>query len=108
MKTALLVVFALLVFVPIAHAQRSESGAPTAIVGKPIYTSDGAEIGRVINLGSYGTQTGMIAEIGTALGFGARLVFVPKDLAVVHADRVVLKISSDRLSEVLGKDPTPN
>jgi hypothetical protein len=39
-----------------------------------------------------------------SLGFGSRLVLIPNNLAIIEKDRVVLTITSDRVSEVLSAD----
>jgi hypothetical protein len=46
----------------------------------------------------------MIGEVELRLGFGSRLVLIPSDLAIIEKDRIVLTITSDRVSEVLAAD----
>jgi sporulation protein YlmC with PRC-barrel domain len=104
MKVAALFVLACLATAPDLHAQTSSSRLSNTMIGKPIYTSDGVKIGQVTNIGRYKGQRSMIGEVGLTLGFGTRLVLIPNDLAVVQKDRVVLTITSDRVSEMLGTD----
>ena len=104
MKVAALLFLACLATAPTLHAQTSSSRLANALIGKPIYTSDGVKIGQVTNIGEYKGQRSMIGEVGLTLGFGARMVLIPNDLAVVQKDRVVLTITSDRVLEMLGAD----
>ena len=83
------------------HAETRE-GLSNAMIGKPIYTSDGTKIGQVTNLGRYKGQRMLIGEVGLTLGLGTRLVLIPNDLANIQKDRVILTISSDQISKMLG------
>ena len=46
----------------------------------------------------------MIGEVGLTLGLGTRHVLIPRNLAIVQNDRIVLTITKDRVSQVLGMD----
>lgn len=102
MKIAVLAFLACLTVAPGLHAQTSGSRLTNAIIGRPIYTSDGIKIGQVTNVGRYKGKKSMIGEVGLLLGFGVRLVLIPNDLAIIEKDRIVLTITSDRVSEMLG------
>jgi sporulation protein YlmC with PRC-barrel domain len=104
MKIAALAFLAFLAIAPGLHAQTSESRRTDSVIGLPIYTSDGVQIGQVASIGKYKGQRLMIGEVGLALGFGSRLVLIPRDLAIVQKDRIVLTITKDRVSDVLGAD----
>jgi hypothetical protein len=84
------------------HAQTSASRPTDRVIGWPIYTSDGAKIGQVTNIGTYNGRRSMIGEVGLTLGLGTRLVLIRRDLAVIQNDRIVLTITKDRVTQVLG------
>jgi len=83
------------------HAE-TQKGLSNAMIGKPIYTSDGIAIGQITNIGRYKGQRMLIGEVGLTLGLGTRLVLIPNDLANIQKDRVILSISSDQISKMLG------
>ena len=102
MRIVALALLACLAIPPALHAQTS---APTnRMIGWPIYTSDGFKIGEVTNIGTYKGQRSMIGEVGLTLGLGIRHVLIPRDLAIIQNDRIVLTITKDRVSQVLGVD----
>jgi hypothetical protein len=83
------------------HAQ-TQGGLSNEMIGQPIYTSDGIKIGQVTSIGRYKGQRMLVGEVGLTLGLGTRLVLIPNDLANIQKDRVILTISSDRVSKMLG------
>jgi sporulation protein YlmC with PRC-barrel domain len=93
-----------LVAVPAVHAQTSAQRGTSAVVGMPIYSSDGMEIGQVTNIGKYRGEKSLIGEVGQMLGFGTRYVLIPKAIATIEKDRVILTITSERVSEMLEVD----
>jgi hypothetical protein len=104
MKIAALAFLVGLSIAPGLHAQTPESHPSNALIGWPIYTSDGFKIGEVTNIGTYKGQRLMIGEVGFTLGLGTRHVLIPRNLAIVENDRIVLTITKDRVSKVLGVD----
>lgn len=86
---------------PALQAQTSAAHVNNAVIGMPIYTADGVKVGQITNIGKYRGKKSMIGEVGSALGFGARQVLIPNDLATIQKDRVVLTITSERVSEML-------
>src|SRR6478672_7215923 len=104
MKLSILACLAcLVVATPVSHEQTPPS-AKSVVIGMPIYTADGAKIGEVTNVGPYRGKRSIIGEVGQTLGLGTRHVLIPKSLATIQDDRIVLTITSDRVSEVLAKD----
>jgi hypothetical protein len=89
---------------PALHAQTSAPRPNNRMIGWLIYTSNGIKIGEVTNLGTCKGQRLMIGEVGLTLGLGTRHVLIPSDLAIVQNDRIVLTITKDRVSQVLGMD----
>src|SRR5262245_58109717 len=104
MKITALAFLVCLAITPGLHAQTSTSRPPDRVIGWPIYTSDGFKIGEVTNIGTYKGQQVMIGEVGLALGVGTRHVLIPRNLAIVENDRIVLAITKDRVAKVLGVD----
>jgi hypothetical protein len=84
--------------------QTATSRPTDRVIGWPIYTSDGFKIGEVTNIGTYKGQRSMIGEVGLTLGLGTLHVLIPRNLAIVQKDRIVLTITKDRVSKVLGMD----
>jgi sporulation protein YlmC with PRC-barrel domain len=93
-----------LVAAPALHAQTSTPRGTSTVIGLPIYSSDGVEIGRVTNIGKNRGESSLIGEVGQMLGFGTRYVLIPKSIATIGKDRVVLTITSERVSEMLDVD----
>jgi sporulation protein YlmC with PRC-barrel domain len=104
MRIVALALLACLAIAPALHAQTSAPRSTSRIIGWPIYTSDGLKIGEVTNIGTYKGQRLMIGEVGLTLGLGTRHVLIPRNLAIVHKDRIVLTITKDRVSQMLGMD----
>jgi len=105
MKIAVFACLACLVVAtpPVSLGQTPPS-VKRVVIGMPIYTADGAKIGEVTNLATHRGERSIIGEVGQTLGFGTRHVLIPKSLATIQNDRIVLTITSDRVSEVLAKD----
>jgi len=103
-KVSVMACLVCLVVVPAVHAQTSAQRGTSAAVGMPIYSSDGIEIGQVTNIGKYRGEKSLIGEVGQMLGFGTRYVLIPKAIAIIEKDRVILTITSERVSEMLEVD----
>jgi sporulation protein YlmC with PRC-barrel domain len=104
MRIVALAFLACLTTVSALHAQTSAMRPTSRVIGWPIYTSDGFKIGEVTNIGTYEGQRSMIGEVGLSLGLGVRHVLIPRNLAITQHDRIVLTITKDRVSQVLGLD----
>jgi sporulation protein YlmC with PRC-barrel domain len=85
------------------HAQ-TQGDLSSEMIGQPIYTSDGIRIGQVTSIARYKGQKMLVGEVGLTLGLGTRLVLIPNDIANIQKDRVILTISSDRVSNMLGAE----
>jgi sporulation protein YlmC with PRC-barrel domain len=104
MKLSILACLAcLVVATPVSHGQTPPS-AKRVVIGMPIYTADGEKIGEVTNFATHRGERSIIGEVGQMLGLGTRHVLIPKSLATIQDGRIVLTITSDRVSEVLAKD----
>jgi len=103
-KVSVMACLVCLVAVPAVHAQTSAQRGTSAVVGMPIYSSDGMEIGQVTNIGKYRGERSMIGEVGQVLGFGTRYVLIPKAIATIEKDRVILTITSESVAKMLEVD----
>jgi hypothetical protein len=67
-----------------------------AWVGKPVYSSDGKNLGDVVafNRSEDNTVTEMNADIGGFLGFGEHRISVTPEQFTLKTDRVVLDLTS--------------
>jgi len=90
-----------------AVSPRPSQPPPTterAVVGLPIFTSDGAKIGKVLATGT--DEDGMavlVAEIEQPLGMGPIAVAIPTDMLAPMTDRIVLSISEAEVSQRLAR-----
>jgi hypothetical protein len=78
-----------------------------AVVGLPIFTSDGKEVGKVLATGTDGQgQTLLVAAIARPLGVGSVAVGIPTDMFVLMSDHIVLAITEAEVGERLtGANP---
>jgi hypothetical protein len=76
---------------PAARAQQPDP----SLAGKPLYTSDGKEIGTVLTTGldEDNNEPVLVAEIAQPLGFGPMAVAVPANMFVSKGDRVELTLT---------------
>jgi PRC-barrel domain len=103
-KVSVIVCLVCLIAAPALHAQTSAQRGPSAVIGMPIYSSDGIAIGQVTNIGKYRGEKSLIGEVGQVLGFGTRYVLIPKAIATIEKDRVTLTITSESVAKMLGVD----
>jgi sporulation protein YlmC with PRC-barrel domain len=102
MKSALMAVVAVFLFAAApARAEVDVVQADAWLIGMPIYTSDGANIGQITNIGSYKGENSLIGEVSSVLGFGSRRVLIPNSMATVQGDRIVLSIANDRVKDLV-------
>jgi len=93
-----------------AVSPRSSQTPPTAelaVVGLPIFTSDGKEIGKVLATGTDEHDVAvLVAEIERPLGIGSVAVAIPTDMFELITDRIVLSITETEVSQRLARaDP---
>jgi PRC-barrel domain len=101
------VVVALAATAPAAaqHSRKPAAGqADRALVGLPLFSSDGKRIGRVLATGTDDDdQAVLVAEIAWPLGIGSHAVAIPSDLFVRKAGRVELTITAAEVAERISK-----
>ena len=78
------------------------AGSSVLLVGLPVFTSDGQEIGKVIGLAKYQGEHLLIAEIEQRLGIGSQPVAIPIDMFVQRADRIELTLTAKQVKVRLG------
>lgn len=88
-------------------AQISESELGAAVIGMPIYTSDGANIGEVTASGTYGGDVVVIGEVGYKIGFGTRQILIPSAMANRQSDRITLTVTYDELDQLVFPEKEP-
>ena len=65
------------------------------LVGLPVFTSDGKEVGMAIALGTDESDEALlVTQIERPLGFGSDYVAIPTDMFVRKADRIELSNSA--------------
>jgi hypothetical protein len=81
--------------------------AQGAVVGLPIFTSDGKEIGKALATGTDEHDVAvLVAEIERPFGIGSVAVAIPTDMFVRMADRIVLAITDAEVSQRLARGAT--
>jgi sporulation protein YlmC with PRC-barrel domain len=85
-----------------AAAQQGLQRPAAALIGLPVYTSEGRLVGKITDLGRKGHGQGvLIAELERPLGLGPQTVAIPIDMFVQRPDRIELTISADQVNDRL-------
>jgi len=109
LRTILAGYFALsLAMMPQAMAQQEQAEAPAAeidrgVVGLPIHTSDGHEIGLVTEAGIDDGEAILIGEIERPLGLGPDVVVITKEMFVNRGDHIELTITAEQVRDRLAR-----
>lgn len=88
------------------HKQKppAASKADRALVGLPIFSSDGKRIGRVLEAGiDEDDQAVVIAEIERPLGIGSDAVAIPPEMFVRKSNRIELTITAAEVRDRLAR-----
>ena len=75
----------------------------TAVVGLPIYSSDGHKLGEVTGTSAIGNNPALRAEMGTFLGLGPSIVLIDAEVFQKKADRIELTMTAAEVKEKLSK-----
>ena len=87
---------------PAMAQQQRPAKADRALVGLPIFTSEGKEIGKVLATGiDEDDQPVLVAEIERPLGIGADAVAIPTELFVRKSHRIELTITDAEVRDRL-------
>jgi hypothetical protein len=101
------VVVALAATAPAAaqHSRKPAAGqADRAVVGLPLFSSDGKRVGRIVATGTDDdNQAVLVAEIERPLGIGPHAVAIPSELFLRKAGRVELTITAAEIAERISK-----
>ena len=83
-------------------AQQSTGTVSDALIGLPVVTSDGRQIGRVTEVvREPGHESTLIAEIERPGGIGPRTVSIPADMFVQRATRIEISLTFEELNDRL-------
>ena len=92
-----------------ASSQIDPSQADARLIGLPIYTADGVLIGQVTNIDMRGSNRGLVAAVGSSLGFGSRIVLIPLAWANKEEDYIQLLLTHEEMASFffpgLGRGP---
>ena len=88
-----------------AQAQIVDEMPLRAIVGLPVYSSDGENIGTVSDLASNDGRLVAIVEMPAFLGFGARSVMIDAASFVQKVDRIELALTGRAVRASLSRIP---
>jgi hypothetical protein len=84
-------------------AQPPSASLETALVGLPVYSSDGQKLGDVTQAVTAGSQPVVRANFGDILGSGPIAVIIPAALFVQKDDRIEVKMTAAEVKDRLAK-----
>jgi len=98
MKAAILLVV-VLAFSTIALAEQPDR---SSLIGRPIYSSDGAEVGTItdVNLDEAGGLIAVRIDAGARLGFGARQAQIPGRAVTIVRGVPVLDVPKEAVDQL--------
>ena len=74
-----------------------------ALIGLPIYSSDGQRLGQIAEVGSSGGRPAVRAEMEESLGIGPRSVIIIADVFQQKNDRIELTMTAAEVKDTLFK-----
>jgi hypothetical protein len=77
--------------------------ADAALVGLPVYSSDGQRLGQIAEVGTSSGQPAVRAEMEEFLGVGARSVVIVADVFQQKTDRIELSMTAAEVKDTLSK-----
>lgn len=77
--------------------------ADAALVGLPVYSSDGQRLGQIAEVGSSSGQPAVRAEMEESLGIGTRSVIIVADLFQQRHDRIELSMTAAEVKDTLSR-----
>ena len=84
-----------------ARAEQGLYSASAALVGLPVFTSDGREIGRITEVVRQPREPMLLAEIERPGAIGSHVVAIPIDAFVQRADRIELTLTYEQVGDRL-------
>ena len=99
MKTTMVV---LVVALALANGAAAEQPDRSRLIGTPIYSSDGAEVGTItdVNLDESGRLRAVRIDAGARLGFGARELEIPGRAVTIVRGVAVLDVPKEAVEQV--------
>lgn len=86
---------------PALTQQRSTPQEQVALNGLPVYSSDGQQIGKVIQVRvADGRVNAVRAELSGNLGIGGKTIEIPAARFKSNADRIVLSITAEEAGKL--------
>jgi PRC-barrel domain len=80
-----------------------------ALVGLPVFSSDGQKLGEVIEVGEVaGGQKAVRAEMGDFLGLGSTAVLIASDMFQTKDDRVEIAMTAAEVKDAISKQRQRN
>lgn len=86
-----------------APDQPSAQKPDPALVGLPIYSSDGQKLGQVAEVGLSGGQPAVRAEMGEFLGSGSTSVIIGAEIFQKKNDRIEIAMTADEVKTTVTK-----
>jgi hypothetical protein len=77
--------------------------ADAALVGRPVYSSDGQRLGRIAEVGSSRGRPAVRAEVEASLGIGPRSVIIMADAFQQKNDGIELSMTAAEVKDTLSK-----
>jgi hypothetical protein len=77
--------------------------ADAALVGLPIYSSDGQRLGQIAEVGTSSGQPAVRGEMDELLGIGTRSVIIVAEVFQKKDDRIELSMTADEVKDTLSK-----
>jgi hypothetical protein len=76
----------------------------SALIGLAVYSSDGEQLGEVVQVALYGGEPAVRAEIGAFLGEqGAATAIIPAAMMERKSDHLELKMTASEIRETIAK-----
>jgi PRC-barrel domain len=89
------------------QAPSAENGpgvrADAALVGLPVYSSDGQRLAQISEVGSAGARRAVRVEMEESLGIGSRNVIIFADAFQQKNDRIELSMTAAEVKDTLSK-----
>ncbi len=88
---------------PSAENEQPGVRVDTALIGLPIFSSDGQRLGQIAEVGSSGGRPAVRAEMEESLGIGPRSVVIVAEVFQQKSDRIELSMTAAEVKDTLSK-----
>ena len=109
LRAAAAVIAAVLIATPTLAQQTQPPAVQTEhpLVGLAVYSSDGAKLGQVTQVGTAGGQPAVRAELGGFLDVAPSAVVIPATMFEQKPDRIEVSMTAAEVKETLSKQQQP-